>query len=113
MAVGGPRRRWRVRPEATGEYAYARGTGASYLGAIDRARRGMAWVYGAPRVGRRLACWSSTVPRPAGQTIVGSQKAERSTTGRERVKTERVKTGLLKMRLYMKPFADVFSLKCA
>ena len=37
MAVGGPRRRWRARPAAVGEYAYARpGAGASYLlGAIE------------------------------------------------------------------------------
>ena len=72
----------------------------------------MAWVYGAPRVGRRPASWSSAVPRPAGQTIAGSQKAERSTTGRERVKTERVKTGHLKMCLYIHAFAYAFTLKC-
>ena len=85
MAMGGPRR-WRARPAAAGEYEYARGAGASYLGAIDAidgARRGMAWVYGAPRVGRRPASWSSAVSRQAGQTIAGSQKAERSTMGRE------------------------------
>ena len=83
MVVGGPRRRWRVRPAAAREYAYMRGAEASYLGAIDQARRCMAWVYGAPRVGRRPASWSSAVSRQAGQTIAGSQKAERSTMGRE------------------------------
>ena len=98
MAVGGPWRRCCARPAAAGEYAYARGArgaGASYLGAIDafdRARQGMAWVYGAPRVGRQPASWSSVMPRLAGQTSTGSQKAERSTTGRERVKTVSVFT---------------------